>query len=52
MKVVKKTLDVIEVFLNKGKEVGLSELTETTGLNISTVYNILQELMKRGYVRQ
>lgn len=52
MKVVKKTLDIIEVFLNNGKEVGLLELTKITGQNISTVYNILQELMQRGYIRQ
>jgi IclR family transcriptional regulator, KDG regulon repressor len=52
MKVVKKTLDILEVFLNNGKEVGLAELTELTGQNISTVHNILQELMQRGYIKQ
>jgi len=53
MKVVKKTLDILEVFLtNNGKEVGLAELTETTGQNISTVHGILNELMQRGYIRQ
>jgi IclR family transcriptional regulator, KDG regulon repressor len=52
MKVVQKTLDIIEVFLNNGKEVGLAELTEITGQNISTVHGILQDLIQRGYIRQ
>jgi IclR family transcriptional regulator, KDG regulon repressor len=52
MKVVKKTLDILEVFLNNRKELGLSELTEITGQNISTVHDILQELLQRGYIRQ
>ncbi len=52
MKVVKKTLDILEVFLNNGKEVGLAELTEITGQNISTVHGILQDLIQRGYIKQ
>ena len=52
MKTVKKTLDILEVFLNGAREVSISELKEITGLNISTIHGILQELSQRGYISQ
>ncbi|OGO22540.1 MAG: hypothetical protein A2144_02280 [Chloroflexi bacterium RBG_16_50_9] len=52
MKTVKKVLDILEVFLDNREEHGISELVEITGQNISTVHSILQELARRGYIRQ
>lgn len=52
MKTLNKTLDVLEVFLNKGEEVGISELVNITGHNISTIHSILSDLIKRGYILQ
>ena len=52
MKTVKKTLDILEVFLNGGKEISVNELADITGQNVSTVHSILLELSKMGYIRQ
>jgi IclR family transcriptional regulator, KDG regulon repressor len=52
MKTVKKALDILEVFLNGGKEVSISELAEITGQNVSTIHGILQELLRAGYITQ
>ena len=52
MKTVEKTLDILEVFLNSGKEVGISDLAEITGQNVSTIHSILRELVEKGYIRQ
>ena len=52
MKTVKKTLDILEVFLDRGNEVSISDLVEITGHNASTVHGILRELMQNDYIRQ
>lgn len=52
MRTVKKTLDILEVFLKKREEIGISELVSETGQNISTVHSILSELIKSGYILQ
>ncbi len=52
MQTVKKTLDILEVFLKSKSELSISELVEITGYHPSTIHGILQELAKRGYVRQ
>jgi len=52
MKTVKKTIDILEVFLDRGNAVSISELVEITGQNASTVHGILQELLQSGYIRQ
>lgn len=52
MKTIKKALDILEVFLSGKKEIGISELANLTGQNISTIHSILHELAERGYIRQ
>ena len=52
MKTVKKTLDILEVFLDSGNEVGISDLAEITGQNVSTIHGIIKELAEKGYIRQ
>jgi DNA-binding IclR family transcriptional regulator len=52
MKTVEKALKILEVFLEKGGEIGISELVNITGQNISTVHAILMDLVKGGYVQQ
>jgi len=52
MKSIKKALEILEVFLNGEKEIGISELAEITGQNISTVHDILIDLTQKGYIKQ
>lgn len=52
MKTIEKTIDVLEAFLNQKGEIGLAQLAELTGLNISTTYRIASTLVKRGYLNQ
>jgi len=52
MKMVEKTLDLLEVILQRGGEVSLSELAEVTGLHISTARRFTSTLVKRGYLYQ
>jgi DNA-binding IclR family transcriptional regulator len=52
MKVVEKTLDIIEAVLETGDEVGLANLAAMTGLNRTTVHRIISVLVERGYLYQ
>lgn len=52
MKTVEKALKILEVFLEKGGEIGISELVNITGQNISTVHAILKDLSREGYIMQ
>ena len=52
MKTVEKALKILEVFLEKGGEIGISELVNITGQNISTVHAILTDLVRGGYIQQ
>lgn len=52
MKTIEKTLDVLEVFLRQKDKIGLVELANLSGLNISTVHRIASTFVKRGYLDQ
>lgn len=52
MKTIKKTLDILEVFLKSKSELSISEIGKITGYHPATIHDILQELARRGYVRQ
>lgn len=52
MKSVEKVLDILEVFSNQEKEIGIAELANLSGLNISTVHRIVTTLLSRGYLNQ
>lgn len=49
---ISRALDVLETLAQAGTEVTLSEISERTGLNISTCHHILATLQDRGYVSQ
>lgn len=52
MESVQRTLDILEVFLKQEREVGVAEVAELTGINVTTVYRIMSDLVQRGYLRQ
>ena len=52
MKTVHKTIDVLEAFLKRQSEMGITELARLSRLNISTVYRITSVLVRRGYLSQ
>lgn len=52
MKTVEKTLDILETFLKQEGEIGITELANLNGLNISTAYRIAFTLVNRGYLNQ
>ena len=52
MSVIYKVLDILEVFLRQGNELGLFELSESTGLNASSTHRIVSALVRRGYLSQ
>ena len=52
MSTVGKALDILEAILKQGGEVGLTDLSNTTGLNISTTHRLCSLLVKRGYLCQ
>jgi len=52
MKTIQKALDILELFLHRGEELGLAEIASLTGLNISTAHRIVGTLVKRGYLSQ
>jgi DNA-binding IclR family transcriptional regulator len=47
---VARALDILEVFLIYGPEIGLSEIARLVGLNKATAYRILSTLEGRGYI--
>jgi len=47
---VSRALDILEIFLANGPEIGLSEIARLVGLNKATAYRILSTLEGRGYV--
>jgi IclR family transcriptional regulator, KDG regulon repressor len=49
---VNRTLDILEVFLKQPGEIGIAELSDLTGINISTVHRIAADLVARGYLKQ
>jgi len=52
MKTIGKALDVLESFLGKDAEIGLSEIARRAGMNISTAHRVAVTLLKRGYLNQ
>jgi len=52
MRAIKKTFDVLELFLNDKDEFSLSELSKLSGINKTTVSRITSMLVKLGYLRQ
>ena len=52
MKIVEKTIEILEAFLKYEGEVGIAELARLVGLNISTTHRIISTLVKRGYLNQ
>jgi len=52
MKAIKKTFDVLELFLNDKDEISLSDLSKLSGINKTTVSRITSTLVKLGYLRQ
>ncbi len=49
---VNKAIDILEVFLEKEGQQSLTEISEATGLNVSTTYRLLSTLARRGYLSQ
>ncbi len=49
---VDRTLDVLEALAARPGSTGISELSLTVGLHVSTVHRLLATLVDRGYVRQ
>lgn len=47
-----RALDILEALAAAGGDLGLSELSQTVGLHISTVHRLLSVLVSRGYARQ
>lgn len=52
MKTIEKTIDILEVFLKQKDEIGIVELANLSGLNVSTAHRIASTLVKRGYLNQ
>ncbi len=52
MKVLKKAFDILELFLHNKKEMSLAEIAKLSGLNKTTVYRILSEMLAYGYMNQ
>ena len=52
MTTIGKALDVLEIFLARDDDIGLSELASLSGLNIATTHRIVFTLVKRGYLNQ
>lgn len=50
--VVSKTIQVLDAFAQATNPLGVTELAELTGRNISTVYRIANELANHGYLRK
>jgi IclR family KDG regulon transcriptional repressor len=49
-KTVQRALDVLQVFLDNKGEASLSDISESIGLSISTVYRIISVLRENGYI--
>ena len=49
---VDNALKILEVFLNEERELGISELAQLSGMNVSTTHHIVSTLTSKGYLRQ
>jgi IclR family KDG regulon transcriptional repressor len=52
MKSLNKALDILELLLKNGNEMGLADIAEQSHLNKTTVNRILSTLVKRHYIKQ
>ncbi len=51
-KTVERALDILEVFVDSDKALGITELSRRVNLNKSTTYRMVQALRTRGYINQ
>lgn len=49
---IDRTLAVLECFRERGRDLGISELSEQLGLSSSTVHRIVRALVRQGYLAQ
>jgi IclR family acetate operon transcriptional repressor len=49
---VERAFDVLEIMATAGGSIGLSQLAESSGLPVPTIYRLVRTLVNRGYVRQ
>lgn len=52
VQVLEKALDVLDCFNFQDRELGLSQITKMTGLNITTTKRLLSNFVDRGYLQQ
>ena len=52
VKSVIKALNLFEELLKQSEPISISSLSNQTGMNISTVYRLLNTMMNKGYVKQ
>jgi IclR family KDG regulon transcriptional repressor len=49
---VEKSIDILEIFLQKDGGLSLTEISKATGLNTATVYRLVTTFTQRGYLSQ
>lgn len=49
-KIVKRTLDFIELFAEHGRPLSLSEISKLLSIPVSSCHDVLQSLQERGYI--
>jgi IclR family transcriptional regulator, KDG regulon repressor len=49
---VDNTFDILEVFLKHGGELGVKEVSDLSGVSISTTCRVTANLVRRGYLQQ
>lgn len=49
-KIVKRTLDFLEVFAEHGRPLTLTELSKSLGVPVSSCHDVVQTLQERGYL--
>jgi len=49
---IERALDILECFSFQQRALGLSEIAEITGLNMTTAKRLISNLTSRGYLRQ
>lgn len=52
VQVLERALDILDCFSFQDRELGLSQITKLTGLNISTAKRLLSNFTERGYLQQ
>ena len=52
MTTIEKAIDVLEIFLDRDDDIGLSELASLSELNVATTHRIVSSLVRRGYLNQ